>query len=97
MVTNIKHSCHKEKYKCGTGSANFVFPLLFGLFQVSKIGLHIVLMTRAGRVNIINLRSANQIHKGWSPKFATGLNVIIGIAQKIYERPDCSFAKMVYF
>ena len=22
---------------------------------------------------------------GWSPKFATGLNVIIGIDQKIYE------------
>ena len=25
------------------------------------------------------------ISKGWSPKFATGLNVIIGIDQKIYE------------
>ena len=24
-------------------------------------------------------------YKGWSPKFATGLNVIIGIDQKIYE------------
>ena len=34
--------------------------------------------------------------KGWSPKFATGLNVIIGIDQKIYERADYSFAKMVY-
>ena len=34
--------------------------------------------------------------KGWSPKFATGLNVIIGIDQEIYEWPDCSFTKMVY-
>ena len=23
--------------------------------------------------------------RGWSPKFATGLNIIIGIDQKIYE------------
>ena len=36
------------------------------------------------------------IYRGWSPKFATGLNVIIGIDQKISERPDCSFAKMMY-
>ena len=25
------------------------------------------------------------LYRGWSPKFATGLNVIIGIDQKIYE------------
>ena len=32
----------------------------------------------------------------WSPQFATGLNIIIGIDQKIYEWLDCSFAKMTY-
>ena len=33
---------------------------------------------------------------GWSPKFSTGLNVIIGVDQKIYKRPSYSFAKMMY-
>ena len=30
----------------------------------------------------ISLKSG---HRDWSPKFATGLNVMIGIGQKIYE------------
>ena len=37
------------------------------------------------------------VSRGWSPKFATGLNVMIGIDQKLSERPDCSFAKMMYY
>ena len=32
---------------------------------------------------------------GWSPKFETGLNFMIGIDQKIYEWPGCSFPKMI--
>ena len=35
-------------------------------------------------------------YKEWSSKFATGLNVRIGIDKKMYEWPDYSFAKMVY-
>ena len=34
--------------------------------------------------------------RGWSPKFATGQNVIIDIDQKLYEWPGCSFARMMY-
>ena len=34
--------------------------------------------------------------RGWSQKFATGLNVTIGVDEKIYEWPGCSFAKMTY-
>ena len=32
-------------------------------------------------------------NRGWSPKFATGLNVLIGIDQKIYEWPDVLLLK----
>ena len=35
-------------------------------------------------------------NRGWSLKFATGINVIIGIYQKIYEWPDYSITKMMY-
>ena len=28
-------------------------------------------------------------NRGWCPKFATGLNMIIGCSSKIYEWPDC--------
>ena len=35
---------------------------------------------RGGQVSIFYISI-----RGWSPKFATGLNVIIGIHQKIYE------------
>ena len=31
------------------------------------------------------IKSSDVIIRDWSPKFATGLNVIIGIDQKIYE------------
>ena len=31
--------------------------------------------------------------KGWSPKFATGLNIIIGIVEKVSNYP---FAKMIH-
>ena len=34
--------------------------------------------------------------RGWSPKYATRLNIIIGIVQKVKEWPSCSFAKMMY-
>jgi hypothetical protein len=34
--------------------------------------------------------------RDWSPKFATGLNIIIGIDQKIYLWQGCSLAKMMY-
>ena len=33
--------------------------------------------------------------RGWVPKFATGLNIIIGIVQKVYEWSNCPFAKMI--
>ena len=33
--------------------------------------------------------------RDWSPKFETGLNVIISIDQKIYDWPGCSLAKMM--
>ena len=29
------------------------------------------------------------------PKFANGLNIKIGIAQKVYELWNCSFAKII--
>ena len=35
----------------------------------------------------------NTHSRGWCIKFATGLNTIIGIVQKVYEWPDCYFAK----
>ena len=34
-------------------------------------------------------------NRGWSPKFATGLNIIIDIVQKVKEWPSCPFAKMI--
>ena len=33
--------------------------------------------------------------RGWCPKFATGLNIIICIVQKVYEWSSCPFAKMI--
>ena len=46
--------------------------------------------------HLIRLSFQNFLTWGWSPKFATGLNVVISIEQKIYEWPDCSFVKMMY-
>mgnify|MGYP001376928734 CR=1 FL=1 len=34
--------------------------------------------------------------KGWQPNFANRINILISIDKKIYEWPDCSFAKMMY-
>ena len=39
--------------------------------------------------------TSNLVYRGWFRKFATGLNVIIGIVQKVYEGPGCCFAKMI--
>ena len=36
------------------------------------------------------------LNRDWSPKFETGLNIIIGIVQKVKEWPSCPFAKMMY-
>ena len=36
----------------------------------------------------------NQV-RGWCIKFVTGLNIIIGIVQKVYQWPGCYFAKMI--
>ena len=33
--------------------------------------------------------------RGWCIKFATGLNIIISLVQKVYEWPGCYFAKMI--
>ena len=33
--------------------------------------------------------------RGWCPKFATGLNIIISIVQTALEWPGCYFAKMI--
>ena len=35
-------------------------------------------------------------YRDWSPKFETGLNIIIGIVKKVLEWPSCPFAKMMY-
>ena len=35
------------------------------------------------------------IHRGCFPKFANGLNNKIGIFQKVYVWPSCSFVKMI--
>ena len=35
------------------------------------------------------------VTRGWCIKFATGLNIIIGIAQKVYEWSSCPFAKII--
>ena len=34
--------------------------------------------------------------RGCFPKFANGLNIKIGIVQKVYEWQSCSFAKMIF-
>ena len=39
--------------------------------------------------------ATNTGYKDWSPKFETGLNITIGIVQKVEERPSCPFAKMM--
>ena len=33
--------------------------------------------------------------RGWCPKFAPGLNIKIGIVQKVYEWSNCPFAKTI--
>ena len=35
------------------------------------------------------------LSRDWCIKFATGMNLIIGIVQKLFEWSSCSFAKMV--
>ena len=39
--------------------------------------------------------SSQTLDRDWLPKFETGLNIIIGIVQKVYEWPICPFAKMI--
>ena len=36
------------------------------------------------------------VPRDWSPKFGTGLNIIIGIDQKVNDRLGCYFAKMIF-
>ena len=46
-----------------------------------------------GGKNIGN--KSKMVHKGCTLKFATGLNIKIGIVQKVYEWSNCPFAKMI--
>ena len=34
-------------------------------------------------------------NRGWCPKFAPGLNIKIGMVQKVYEWSNCPFAKKI--
>ena len=46
-------------------------------------------------VNIAANEQGCPIRKGWSPKFATGLNIIISTVQKVWEWPSYPFAKII--
>ena len=37
----------------------------------------------------------NSYSRGWCPKFAPGLNIIIDIVQKVFEWSSCPFAKKI--
>ena len=51
-------------------------------------------MCMAGMVEGPKIWGAQQ-YRGWCIKFATGLKIIIGIVQKVYDWSGCPYAKTI--
>ena len=68
-----------------------IFPLSWGSkFRLYKWGLFFFSL-----FNCCMALSPKKQNRGWCPKFAPGLNIKIGIVQKVYEWSNCPFAKMI--
>ena len=78
-------SCYAKLYTLSTISSCSSQPFT----QIENKMVHGIFVCMSSKT--WNIRQ----YRGWCIKFATGLNIIIGIVQKVYEWPGCYFAKMI--